>query len=211
MIYKGSAADHLRGLATMTRRKLEDNHRCLYLNSPAMVSEMRSCLAAVGVDVEEVVEQGALILSSDQSHLLDGRFDVEMLSGLAEAVSQALSDGYRGLWATGDMAWEFGNEKNFSRLREYEHALESFIATGAGLSGICQFNAETLPADVIEWGLYSHRAVYVNESLSKVNPYYAPVEVLNHRNRTISTTEIEALLARSLEPDGIAAAAAPLL
>ncbi len=35
-----------------------------------------------------------------------------MLHKLEDALDQALSDGYKGLWATGDMTWEFGSEKN---------------------------------------------------------------------------------------------------
>ncbi len=40
----------------------------------------------------------------------DGSFDVPMmLANLEEALDQALRDGYKGLWATGDMTWEFGS------------------------------------------------------------------------------------------------------
>ena len=35
---------------------------------------------------------------------------------------RALDDGYSGLWATGDMSWEFGPAKDFSMLLEYEWA-----------------------------------------------------------------------------------------
>jgi hypothetical protein len=31
-----------------------------------------------------------------------------MMAKLEDAVTQALADGYKGLWATGDMGWEFG-------------------------------------------------------------------------------------------------------
>jgi hypothetical protein len=32
-----------------------------------------------------------------------------MVHALERAVQQALSEGYDGLWATGDMTWEFGS------------------------------------------------------------------------------------------------------
>jgi ankyrin repeat protein len=47
--------------------KLDSHHRCLYLNSPAMVAGIRTYLAAAGLDVNEQVKKGALVLSSDQS------------------------------------------------------------------------------------------------------------------------------------------------
>jgi hypothetical protein len=41
-----------------------------------------------------------------------------MLGILSAAVDQALNDGYQGRWATGDMSWEFGPERDFSKLVE---------------------------------------------------------------------------------------------
>jgi hypothetical protein len=205
MIYEGSPADHLRGLATLAREKLRANRRCLYLNSPAMVAEMRSSLAAAGVDVAQEVEKRALILSSDQSHLVNDRFDVDRMLGMvADALNEALNDGYQGLWATGDMAWEFGNEKNFAKLLEYEHALEDLFTRQPGLSGVCHYHTETLPADVIQWGLYTHRAVYINEALSRPNPYYEPANLLTRRRQNVSGTQLETLLARSTRTEDLA-------
>jgi MEDS: MEthanogen/methylotroph, DcmR Sensory domain len=55
----------------------------------------------------------------DQGHLVDGHFDVDkMIRGLEEAVQQALNDRYLGLWATGDMTWEFGSRKETAKLLE---------------------------------------------------------------------------------------------
>lgn len=46
---------------------------------------------------------------------------------VANALDQALDDGYIGLWVTGDMTWEFGPEKNFAKLLEYEWRLEELF------------------------------------------------------------------------------------
>jgi hypothetical protein len=60
---------------------------------------MRSRVWTLGLDVAREVNEGGLILSSDQSHLEAGEFDVQrMLATLHGAVSQALADGYVGLW-----------------------------------------------------------------------------------------------------------------
>jgi hypothetical protein len=71
--YSGSPAKSLPVFAAMTRRKLSENRRCLYLNSPPMVAGMRSYLAAEGVDVAQEVAKAGLVLSSEQGHLVDGR------------------------------------------------------------------------------------------------------------------------------------------
>jgi hypothetical protein len=112
------------------RQKLRENWRCLYLSSPPMVAGMRSYLAAAGLNVSAEASSGALILSSDDGHLIAGQFDVgKMIGILSAAVDRASGDGYAGLWATGDMTWEFGSEKNFAKLLEYEYRLEAGGAT----------------------------------------------------------------------------------
>jgi len=143
------------------------------MNSPAMVAGMRSCLAAEGLDVASEVENGALIFSSDESHLNDGRFDAEaMLSKLRDAVDQATQDGYSGLWASGDMAWEFGPEENFDKLLAYEQGLEDLFRRCPSLHGVCQYHTETLPVGLAASALSAHRACYVNETLSRLNDCY---------------------------------------
>jgi hypothetical protein len=175
MIYEGSPAKHLPGLARLIRDKLRANNCCLYLNSLPMVAGIRSYLAAAGVDVAQEVNRGSLVLSSDQDHLLDGIFDpARMLDALSGAVSQALAQGYAGLWATGDMTWELGNEKNFGKLMAYECGLEQMFRELPALSGICQYHLDTLPAEALHVAASKHPCVYLNETLSRVNPLYSP-------------------------------------
>jgi hypothetical protein len=177
MIYRGSPAEHLRGLAQLIVEKLEAKNRCLYLNSPSMVAGVRSYLAAAGLDVAQQVSKGSLVLSSATDHLLNGHFDVErMLEMLSIAVEGALSDGYQGLWATGDMTWEFGGQENFDKLLAYECGLEVLFRSQPALSGICQYHQDTLPEDSVHVALSKHRAVFVNETLSRVNPFYSRTE-----------------------------------
>src|SRR5579871_2494962 len=114
LIYEGSPARHLPGLAALIIAKRKENYRCLYLNSAPMVAGLRSYLAARGLDVAREVEQRSLVLSSEQDHLSNGRFDGERtLEMLAKSVEEALADGYEGLWASGDMTWELGSEQEW--------------------------------------------------------------------------------------------------
>jgi hypothetical protein len=136
-----------------------------------MVAGVRSYLAADGVDVSQEVDKGSLILSSDRGHLVNGVFDVaRMLAMLADAVNDALAHGYAGLWATGDMTWELGSEKNFGKLMEYECGLEEMFRNLPTLSGICQYHRDTLPEDALQVALSKHRGIYLNETLSRINP-----------------------------------------
>jgi len=142
-----------------------------------MVAGIASALAAAGVDVEHERRTGSLMLLSDQSHLKHGRFDPDiMLARLAGEIAGALADGYVGLWASGDMAWEFGPERDFSKLVEYERGLEALFRAQPALSGVCQYHTDLLPDDAAHLGLTLHPAVYVNETLSHLNAQYLAAE-----------------------------------
>lgn len=176
LIYRGAPTEQLASLALMIRKKLEANFRCLYLNSPAMVDGMRAYLTSSGLDVHDAVVSGRLILSSGHDHLVNGEFDPQrMLRLLKDAYDGALKDGHAGLWASGDMAWEFGPERDFDKLVQYERALEVFFHAHPNLQGVCQYHADVLPGDVVKNGLAVHPAIYVNDTLSRINAQYVPV------------------------------------
>lgn len=174
LIYAGAPSQQLPALAAVMRQMLDANYRCLYLNSPVMVAGMSSCLAAHGVDVALEKAKSRLLLSSDQTRLSDGCFDPEqMIDKLEVAVVHAVTDGYKGLWATGDIMWEFGAERNLPKLGEYERRLEELFHRQPMLSGICQYHCDLLPPEILRWALLTHRAFFIDETLSHVNPHYA--------------------------------------
>ena len=201
MIYEGSPATHLPGLAAVIRQKLSANIRCLFINSPEMLVSARSCISTAGVNVTYEIRKGALVLSSSQEQMVDGRFDVDqMIRLLEEAVNEALADGHEGLWASGDMTWEFGSNRDFGLLMEYEYALEELFEKQPALSGLCQYHRDTLPIDAAQNALYTHRAVYVNETLSRANPYYDPRASQSHP--TASALALQDMLNAIRQPFG---------
>lgn len=192
-IYEGSPSRHLPALVATIQQKLIEGKRCLHLDSPPMIAGLRSFLSAAGVDVDRETRKGSLILSSDQSHLIDGQFDVErMIQTLTDAVDDALRDGYDGVWATGDMTWEFGPKRDFSRLIEYECRLEECIREHDSLSGICLYHADTLPREAMLQGLLTHRSLFVNETLSRINPHFLPTGLVTVQSA--STPELQSAL-----------------
>ena len=171
LIYKGSPSQKLPILAGILQRKLDEGYRCLYLNSAPMVAGMRSTLAAMDLDIAEVTKD-SLILSSDP---VSSGWDFNseaMLGQLEDLLDQAIKDGYKGLWASGDMTWEFGPSKDFSKLMEYELGLEEIFRRRKELCGICQYHNDTLPQDAMRQSLLIHPTLVINETLKIINPYY---------------------------------------
>jgi hypothetical protein len=176
LLYEGPPSQHLKAVAAVIREKLDENFRCLYLNSGPMVAGIRSYLAAAGVDVARETQRGSLVMTSERNHLSEqGDFNIDgMMQALSDALEQALRDRHAGLWATGDMTWEFGSERNFSKLLDYELRLEEFMGGHPELGGICQYHADTLPSEVMRQSLVTHRSIFVNETLSLLNPHFVP-------------------------------------
>lgn len=193
LIYEGAPSQQLPALAAHIQQKLGENYRCLYLNSPAMVAGMRSALAAAGVDVAQEAAKANLVLSSETAVSANGIFDTDiMMRNLEDAIDQALKDGYKGLFATGDMTWEFGSKENFSKLLDYEWRLEKLFHKRQELSGICQYHSDTLPREEVRKGLVSHRRIFINETLSRMNQYYIESEQL--AERTVDSPELDKAL-----------------
>jgi hypothetical protein len=172
LIYDGAPSKKLMVIGGIVQRKLAGGYRCLYLNSAPMVSGLRSTLFAMGINVASEIAKASLVMSSEPV-TKNGEFDVNaMINQLEESLDQALADGYRGLWASGDMTWEFGIKRDFSKLMQYEMKLEELMAKRPELCGICQYHTDTLPHDVVRQGLLAHSGVVINETLSRVNPHY---------------------------------------
>lgn len=159
-------------LASILINKLNEGFRCLYLNSSAMVAGMRSTLASMDVDVTLEMAKGRLILSSDPVSSGHNFNADEMLRKIEDSLDEALNNGYRGLWATGDMSWEFGPARDFLKLLEYEWRLEELFHKRNQLCGICQYHKDTLPQEVMRNSLLTHPTIIINETLARINPHY---------------------------------------
>ncbi|HZP07619.1 MAG TPA: MEDS domain-containing protein [Terracidiphilus sp.] len=202
LIYEGSASRHLPVLAAAICETLKQRYRCLYLNSPEMVGEMHACLETKGLDVLAEIRRGALILSSGLDHLNNGLFDMDaMLRALEKTLQQALADGYKGLWASGDMTWELGPAKDFSQLLDYEQRLEQFFQKNPAIIGVCQYHAATMPRDAMRQALLAHPSVFINESMALLNPHYLQPQSLASQaeNGLGADAELDSSLDRLLQ------------
>lgn len=178
LIYDGDPSEQLPVVVPLLMDGLHENWRCLYLGSPDAVHMVGAALASKGIDTTKETNRAALVLSSDRSHLIGGKFEPNaMVDGLCASIDQAVKDGFQGLCATGDMRWELGADENFDRLLEYEAQLEK-VFREKPLWGICQYHRDMVPAQAIRDALVAHQAAYIGDRLNRDNLFYVPPEVL---------------------------------
>lgn len=186
----------LPAIVAVLRQRLDAGFRCLYLNSPSMVAGARSLLYAVGTDVEHEESRAALVLTSNHDYLVNGHFNVQrMIQLLESAADQALVDGFVGLFATGDMTWEVGPDRDFSALLDYEWQLEQLFRRHPALAGICQYHRDLLPHEAVREGFVSHASVFVNATLTRLNPHYVLARCPAER-KAKATSELDESLER---------------
>lgn len=174
LIYEGLQYTYLEAVAERIRRHLRGNYRCVYMHNEPTIAALRSYLSAVGVDVDQECRRTSLVLSSEPMHRIRNRaFDPDRMMGLVEQLlGEALRDNFSGLFGSGDMTWEFGPKKDFSKLLEYEWRLEHFIREHPQLIALCHYHADTLPREALRMGAIAHEMMFVDGSLSVPNPNY---------------------------------------
>ncbi len=178
LIYDGDATTQLAVVMPLLRESLAENWRCLYLGSPPMVSMIDDALGTAGIDATREMQRGALRLSSDRSHLVDGVFRPDtMIDALCAEIDDAVGAGFEGLCATGDMRWELGDDANFAHLLAYEARLEEVFRTKP-LRGVCQYHRSLVPASAVRTALVTHRSAYIGETLNQDNLFYLPPELV---------------------------------
>jgi hypothetical protein len=198
LIYEGPPSKGLSALTEVICKKLAEGYCCLYLNSAPMVAGIRSYLSSKGIDVSAEIANGSLVISSEPVSV-GKQFEMEkMLSNLEGTLDQALKDGYKGLWASGDLSWEFGSDRSFAQLLEYEWRLEEIFRRRPELCGICQYHRDTLPARAMQDGLIAHRAIFINETLSLLNPHYALTNLTDSPRYGTALDEVISELCRKI-------------
>ncbi|HEX8795511.1 MAG TPA: MEDS domain-containing protein [Polyangiaceae bacterium] len=189
LIYDGAPSEQLSVVVPLLTEGLRDRWRCLYLGSPEAVGMIDSALAAHGVDTKNEAERGALVLSSERTHLADGRFDPRaMVDSLCAATDEAVEDGFHGLCATGDMRWELGDDRNFEKLAEYEALLERAFRDRP-LRGICQYHRAMIPPQAVRDALLTHGESLLGGTLDRGDLILRLVEAERARDDVLRDLE----------------------
>jgi AcrR family transcriptional regulator len=160
-----SAEEHRAVLTAYLRRGIEGHQRVRYLADCRNEADVLDYLRRDGLDPEPYIASGQLrILSTDETYLSGGRFEPErMISQLRDEKEQALREGYRGLWCTGEMTWSLRGAPGSEHLGEYEQQLEELFGDGK-ITAVCQYDRRHFGKGALSPLTRAHRVLVVAEA-----------------------------------------------
>lgn len=112
-----------------------------------------------------------------------------MLGSLERAVTEALDAGFTGLCSAADMTWLLESEPGRQRQAEYEAKLNHFHHSEKAVI-FCQYNRNSLPSDVIDHCIATHRHIRSDGAILLENAFYEPDD--RAMNRQAADPEIVA-------------------
>jgi two-component system, sensor histidine kinase PdtaS len=180
---------------------LERGERCLYVCGEQTPDEFRVELRRAGIEVEREEKRGALMLiTKREGHLEGGSFGAaKMIEMLRGAVKDALDAGFVGLCAAGDMNWLLDDAPGSHEILEYEALLNHFFGEPTNKAlGLCQYNRNTLPAQILDMCMATHKHIRIADPMIVENPFYELPELAMSHGRdgadvTLKLTQIDSL------------------
>ncbi|MBA3537242.1 MAG: MEDS domain-containing protein, partial [Tatlockia sp.] len=171
---------------------LENGNRCIYVAADSEVEKTISAFADAGIDIKDGQTREALkILSKKDAYLKSGQIDAELfMDFLSKAETQALKDGFQGLWLIAEMSWVLGENIDSLHLIKLEALLNDFLINKRCVV-LCQYTQDIFDLSLIHDVLLTHPLTIIDGLISP-NPYFQPPDLLL-RPEQIATIELKRL------------------
>jgi two-component system, chemotaxis family, sensor kinase Cph1 len=175
------------------RMGLERGEKCIFIAPEKTLSDVNEALHAIGIDVDEAVTSGRLVVAGQEdTYLLNGHFEPDkMIRFLADAVEPTIASGFSGLRVVGEMTWALAGDLGTGPLIEYEAKLNYFVRDHP-ISVTCQYDRKRFSPEVILNMIRTHPIVIYGNFVCS-NPYYVPPEEFLAPNN--AELEVKRLLA----------------
>ncbi|MDY6795725.1 MAG: MEDS domain-containing protein [Actinomycetota bacterium] len=195
----GSEEEHRGVLVPFLSQGLERGEKVLYIADAHTVEEILGYIARSGLDVHRYLQSGQLsILSSDESYMKGGAFDLDgMIRLLEEETGAAISEGYAALRVSGEMSWALRGLPGSERLIDYEAKLNTFFP-GSKCLALCQYDRNHFGPDILLDVLTTHPIAMVGEEVYD-NFYYIPPEEFSGESPPEATFELRLKTLRKFE------------
>ncbi|UCE92238.1 MAG: MEDS domain-containing protein [Methanobacteriota archaeon] len=170
-----SEAEQLSSVVPFLLAGLDCGEKCVYILDSSSREDIVDALMAAR-DIQAHLESGQLsFMTSDETYLKGGRFDVgRMLNLVRDNEAKSVSEGYRGLRATGEMTWSCTGAPGADLLAEYEARLNGLYPE-SDASMLCQYYEPSFGHDVLLDVLRTHPMLVMHGELCS-NPYYVPLD-----------------------------------
>ncbi|MCX7750836.1 MAG: MEDS domain-containing protein [Candidatus Bipolaricaulota bacterium] len=172
-------------LVLFVRAGLAQSERVVYVGGPPEALEVRSFLAAAGLDVPQA-EKGKQLrfIAPDEIFRTGSRCDAQGLGAFLRGEAEgARAEGFSGLRVVVELPAPRGS----SRLIAEEGLLDQFFSTSSAI-GLCLYDARRHPPSLLLDVLRTHPRVAVGISLSE-NPFYIPPPDLREGREEEATLE----------------------
>ena len=171
-LFKGDA-DRFKSAVPFVLSALDRNEKCVYILDDSTQEQVVDSLMKIR-DVQNHLDAHQItFLSSSDTYLKDGRFDADrMLAMLKSLEPDAMSEGYAGVRATGEMSWYHSKMPGVEGLREYEARIND-IYPDMTPDFLCQYAEEEYDSGLLLDVIRAHPRVVVRGELC-VNPYFTP-------------------------------------
>lgn len=168
----------LQAVAPFVRAGLAANERCVFVVGELELEQVRSVLAAHGVDVALAEERSALAFVTEwEVSFPDGQFDpVAMIAYVRAAIRDAVGRGFRGLRVIAEMTWALRLGVGQNKLIHYE-ALGNHLYPAEPLVAVCMYDRSRFPGPVCQDALRVHPWVSTTGEVME-NLYYERPEMV---------------------------------
>ena len=163
-----------RHVARFLAEGLRGNERCWYVGEGAELDSVLTALRNLGINVTADTKRGALqLITGDAAYIVHGTFNPEAtIQIFNDAIEQAYTDGFTGFRAAAEMSWALKCEDGAHQVIVYEALLKSLFASCRAI-GLCLYNRQRMPLDVIDGALSTHPVVGAHGRYG-ANPFYDP-------------------------------------
>jgi hypothetical protein len=166
--------EEYRTLLPFIKEGFERGEKAFHVVNPALVTDHRSRLESVGIDVAGAEQSGQFELCNwEEAYFRDNQFDQErMLAMWQDVLDSAGQKGFPRTRLVAHMEWALEQREGVNDLLEYE-ARFNLVHKSNRDPVICAYDLEKFPADVIMDVLRTHPMVIIGGLLQE-NPFFVP-------------------------------------
>ena len=146
---------------------LRRGERCFCAQKSEVLKRLIYDLRYLGIDPEKEIQRGALELrSEDDTYFPNRRFEPEaMMEMLVRSIRAAHEQGFRSFRSAGELSWATEGRNLCDLVIGYEELVDEYYP-GKPAIGLCQYQIEKFPPEVLEAVVRAHRMKLVEAANS---------------------------------------------